>query len=289
MKKQQFNQNKCQAEEQIRQEEFTKQQTETTSQQLSALNPLDYLRLLWWILVMPQQLIDYREKFGEKDDRRVGKWLISTLIWLPLLMASLALGLEWLPHSDYAWLPETYLWISVGLVGCWLLVGRFGPSNEGIMIMIPLVVFIVFGVAISTANVLVIFVVLFVANIMTDIVDEFMMEGRDDSIASNMVSFIIMVSVAIIVAFVVGSMKGIAIGFLSFLLLVVMKFFFLILVVENIVKKSVETNIPFWLARISLERNISFWLLIRLVFLLLTAAHLFLIVYCFLGGWRLFV
>ena len=53
-------------------------------------------------------MIDYRKKFGEENEKRVSKWLASTLIFFPLLIPSLALGLEWL--------PETYLWISAGLI-----------------------------------------------------------------------------------------------------------------------------------------------------------------------------
>jgi len=38
---------------------------------LSPLNPLDYLRLIWWLLVMPQYLKAYRETFG--DEKRLAK------------------------------------------------------------------------------------------------------------------------------------------------------------------------------------------------------------------------
>ncbi len=48
--------------------------------QLSALNPLDYLSLLWWILVMPQQLIAYRKKFGRDEYWVLGKLLVNRLV-----------------------------------------------------------------------------------------------------------------------------------------------------------------------------------------------------------------
>jgi hypothetical protein len=49
------------------------------SRRLNPRNPLDHLRLLWWVLVTPQQLVIHREIYGEGDERNVGKWLSSTL------------------------------------------------------------------------------------------------------------------------------------------------------------------------------------------------------------------
>ena len=95
------------------------QAIEQKDRQISAWNPLDWLRLLWWGLVMPHKLKAYREEFGEKDVKRVGGYLISTLLWLPLFMPSLALGLELLPVHNKS--PVDYLWISLFLVGAWLL------------------------------------------------------------------------------------------------------------------------------------------------------------------------
>ncbi len=98
---------------------------------LSSFNPLDYLRLLWWILVMPQQLKIHREYCGEEEQKRVGKWLVSTLIWLPLLIPLLGLGLELLPHSSKAWSADTYLILSAVVFVCWLLTGLLGDvENE---------------------------------------------------------------------------------------------------------------------------------------------------------------
>ncbi|KHD09621.1 hypothetical protein PN36_33700 [Candidatus Thiomargarita nelsonii] len=96
---------------------------------------------------------------------------------------TLALGLEFLPYSAKVPLPETYLLISAGLVGCWLLTGWLGDKDED---------------------------------------------------------------------WVVGVAGGGAI----------------------VVKNSLKTGTPSLLA--------------RLAFLLLLAAHLFLIWFSFLGGWRLF-
>jgi serine/threonine protein kinase len=241
---------------------------------LSALNPLDYLRLLWWILVMPQQLVDHRKRFGNTDDRRVGKWLVSTLTWLPLLMPSLALGLEWLPHSNNAWSPETYWWTSVELVGCWLLVGWLGDLDEDFAIFVAIVVAFVVafvvaievtsdmenGVAIVVAIVVAIIVASVVKISVYDIVS-----GVASSVASG---------VAAVMAFGVASDMAIVVAIIIAVLVVVA-----VASVIGFIETNLTTDTPSWLAR---------WLA-RFFFLLLITAHIFLIYYCFLGGWRLFV
>ena len=82
----------------------------TSQRRLSPWNPLDHLRLLWWVLVTPQRLKAYREAFGEKDDGRVGKWLASTLTWLPLFILTLALGVGTLPSTEDAPSSTACLW-----------------------------------------------------------------------------------------------------------------------------------------------------------------------------------
>jgi len=106
-------------------------QQATPPKPLSAWNPIDYMRLLWWILVKPQQLQIYRQAFGEEDENRVGKWLVSSLIWGPLMMPILAsgLGLLWLVPED--WPSSVYLLFTILLIGCWLLTGWLGNVGEG--------------------------------------------------------------------------------------------------------------------------------------------------------------
>lgn len=100
--------------------------------QLSHLNPLDYCRLLWWGLVTPQQLQAYRKTFGQKNEKQIGNWLVSTLIWWPLLIPCLALGFKQLPDIAFekAWLPEIYLLLSVIIVGAWLLTGGLKINKD---------------------------------------------------------------------------------------------------------------------------------------------------------------
>jgi hypothetical protein len=97
---------------------------------LSPWNPVDYLRLLWWSIRTPQRLQDYRQCFGADSLNRVGKWLVSILVWFPLLIPTLALGLGIFAQSDDAWPPDTYLWLSAGLVLAGLFTGWLGDTDR---------------------------------------------------------------------------------------------------------------------------------------------------------------
>jgi len=261
---------------------------------ISIVNPLDHLRLLWWILVMPQQLKNYRAIYGEQDQKRVGKWLVSTLIWLPLLIPTLGLGLELLPSRALS--ADAYLLISVGLAVSWLLTGLlggidydvhyvtffvtllatfFGMFNvtRGMMIGVSsgMAIVVMIGVAIGVANSVAIGVANSVKNDVNDVKNE---------------KIEVMIQVAIGVMFGVGGFFVIAVVSVMMnnaarvavkiveivLVLVGLGMFFYM---ENLVKKSLKTSTPSWLARFA--------------FLLLVVAHIGLIWFCFLGGWRLFV
>jgi len=93
----------------------------TSPQQLSPWNPLDHLRLLWWVLVTPRWLKAYRETFGEKAERGVGKWLVSTLIWVPLSIPVLAMGLGILPNTEGDYSLSAYLLTIAVFVFGWVL------------------------------------------------------------------------------------------------------------------------------------------------------------------------
>ncbi len=101
------------------------QQERSKQKQLSPWNPLDWFRLLWWLLVTPVRFHEYKEQFGEKALHRPGAWLASTLVWLPLFWLSLGLGLERLPLRPEAPLTaQGYLSFAlIGLPLLWLLTG----------------------------------------------------------------------------------------------------------------------------------------------------------------------
>ena len=108
---------------------------------LSPWNPLDYLRLLWWVMVRPQDLVGYREVYGTEDEIRVREWLINTLAWLPLFLLTLALGLKTLPQErlEKPMLPSTYLWLSVGLALVWILTGWLAQKKNPLGTIVSLV------------------------------------------------------------------------------------------------------------------------------------------------------
>ncbi|HEC86063.1 MAG: hypothetical protein DRR08_21535 [Candidatus Parabeggiatoa sp. nov. 2] len=216
---------------------------------LSPLNPLDHLRLLWWVLVRPQRLQVYRQVFGDEDENRIGKWLVSTLTWWPLLMPTLASGMELLLPSPDNWPPNAYILFCVLLVGCWLLTGRVGNEGEGSVmgnVAFGVVFSVVFGVTYVVAIVTSFFVAIGVVTGVTFGVSTEVTLG---------VAFIVAYVVAFYVAYVVA--VGVAFG------------------MRDTITNSLRTGTPSSVA--------------RLAFLLLVAAYLFLIWFCFFGGEQLLV
>jgi len=112
------------------------------SGELSPLNSSDWIRLLGWIFWMPQYINVYINLYGEDSLKKTGAWLTSTLIWLPLFLATLALSMELLPLTEKAWQPQSYAIICAVLALGWLLTGIFGhiEVNDAILWLIFVVV-----------------------------------------------------------------------------------------------------------------------------------------------------
>lgn len=118
---------------------------------LSPFNPLNYFQLLWWVLVSPRQLQTYRTIFGQDDEKHLGNWLVSSLTWWPLLLPSLALGLEQWPHSAQ-WPANIYLLFSGLFLLAWLFTGGVRITKEvtitlGILMSICIGLSVAIGVA----------------------------------------------------------------------------------------------------------------------------------------------
>lgn len=240
-------------------------------------NPFDMLRLLWWVLVIPRQLLAYRHAFGEVDEKRIGKWLVSTLTWWPLLLPILALGLELMPHFTET-PPETYIKISIVLFGSWLLTGWLGNEDEENVTAVVVAV-----VATIIAAIVAIFVSVDVASFVSGGVVFALAIVVANSIAGMValgillaggiafvVAFGIMTYVFIMVDSVANVMVLAVIGFV-----VIYGVSVLARLVGNAISISLKTGIPSQKARFA--------------FLLLVVAHLFLIGFCFFDGWQLFV
>jgi hypothetical protein len=111
---------------------------------LSALNPIDYFRLLWWLLVTPWQLRNYRKSYGDKSDWGVGRGLVATLACLPLFILTQALAWGFLPGTVFRGLG---LFISCGQLVVWLvLVWISGLTDEEQFTKIPVAVWLIFAV-----------------------------------------------------------------------------------------------------------------------------------------------
>jgi len=260
---------------------------------LNPLNPLDYLRLLWWVLVMPQKLKMYKERFGTPSV--LGKWLTSTLTWLPLLMPTLALGLELIPHAING-ASEVYLSLTTILLIGWLLTGWLGDIDRDdavgvafdvagvvagyVALAVALAVaFDVTGVvALDVAGFVAIGVAVGVAGVVAGYVALAVTSGGVAVVVALAVAVGVAVGMAVVVALAVavGVIDDVAI---IIAVIVGAVIFFGILfgfvIIGTVIKKSIKNGTPSWIARFA--------------FFLLVTAHLFLIYYYFLGGWRWFV
>lgn len=145
---------------------------DTAPRRLNPWNPLDHLRLLWWVLVMPQRLMAYREAYGENAERSVDKWLASTLGWLPIFVPTLALGLETFFYRSTIFSNiYIYRWVAACLALAWFLTGLFGRRGVGagvgmsfVMAAEVLIAMIALAIGIDAVDVFVfpiLFVVLF--------------------------------------------------------------------------------------------------------------------------------
>ncbi len=68
---------------------------------LRPMNPFDWAKLLWWILLDPQKWVTYRQAQGKSnfavEDEPTGIWLANTLAWLPLFWLTLGVAMNNLP------------------------------------------------------------------------------------------------------------------------------------------------------------------------------------------------
>jgi len=123
---------------------------------LRSWNPLDHLRLLGWVFFAPHRLAAYRRAHGEHATKGIGTLLASILLWLPLAVPILALGIGALPGGG----KLVPVWIiAAGMLVGWALTNwlgtleypditgwreEFGPVFEGAFL-------IVFGLAFGVA------------------------------------------------------------------------------------------------------------------------------------------
>jgi len=237
---------------------------------LSPLNPIDHIRLLWWVLVTPQQLQAYRQVFSEADEKRVGQWLVSTLTWWPLLVPTLASGIRLSPYSANT-SPAVYLGLSALLLGCWLLTAALRineRANMAIGFALSVGFIVAVGIAFLIADVVgnvEVFVVVFAVTQMVALIVA-------DRVVGGVESGVVLVVMSGVVGGIAGGAAGGVAGLISGGEALVVA-----VIVLGIVGDAVEN---------SLDNGTTSWLA-RIAFLLLVAAHLFLMGLYFFNWFKL--
>jgi hypothetical protein len=239
------------------------------------------------VLVSPAGLKAYRRAFGEADERRVGRWTASTLIWLPLGIPTLALGLNVLPRGADAFPTGFYLGSLGGLVLAWGLTVWLGgidladaapgvaPAGRGRVAalggVLALVLTIAFGVSIGVADALAkhtefaLMASVCIAEGVAFVVADVVAKGTDRSILGGLGGF---------VALGVAGFMGISVtrGALDLVvnLVVVAMTVKIMLSAGEQAEESARTGHPFWTGRV--------------IFGALVLVLAFLVWFSFLGG-----
>jgi serine/threonine protein kinase len=253
--------------------------------ELSPKNPLDWSRLLVWILWSPDKLKRYREVFDQESEKYVGSWLASSLILLPLFLTVFALALALVPLSPKAWTTQSYF-IASGIVAiAWFLMGIFEHINDenafgvagvvsvavafGVAGVVSVAVAfgvagggVAFGVAFGVAGVVVFGVAGGVASVVASVVASW--------VAFGVVAVVAFGVVLIVASVVVGG--GVAGGVVLIVASVVVAI--VASSIEENFKKSFETGKPSYFNRV--------------ILILLIASYAFLIWFFYLKGWQYF-
>jgi tetratricopeptide (TPR) repeat protein len=241
---------------------------------LSLRNPLDHMRLLWWVLAAPRKLNAHREVLGKGHERTVGEWLVSTLIWLPLFIPALALGLGRLPRVEMTHLPAVHLWLPAAVVLVWSLTGWLCRLNSGDVVAMAVAaafvvtVFVVSSVAGDAVLFIMILVTVWVAGALAVDIGGRVTFGAVGGVASGVAARIAGDAVSAIVGRVTGAVAG-AVMALALVASVVV----LAVGLARHVEKSLEAVRPSWLGRGALG--------------VLVLAYGFLIWFSFLDGWQM--
>jgi hypothetical protein len=124
--------------------------TRTTSQpEITAFtrrapwNPIAQGQLLWWLFTAPERMAHYRASVNTEAIKRTTGWLVSTVTWLPVVIALLGMSFTGAPGRAPFGLPSV-VWL-IAAVGGWIAIGWWGTQQADL----PLVT--VVGVGAATA------------------------------------------------------------------------------------------------------------------------------------------
>lgn len=93
---------------------------------LSARNPLDQLRVLWWFFIQPYKVRGYISVGFAREIEPVLGWLASGLLWLPLAIPSLGVALGTMPSDGLV-----SVWMIALIIPMWLLCGWMMSNHAG--------------------------------------------------------------------------------------------------------------------------------------------------------------
>lgn len=86
---------------------------------------------VWWLIAWPDRFNAHREAVGTDGERRLGAWLTSTLIWLPLLLLFAILGIQAQAHIPPKYYSSTVPVVGTGLcVLAWIVVAVLGSLRR---------------------------------------------------------------------------------------------------------------------------------------------------------------
>jgi hypothetical protein len=88
---------------------------------LRAINPADWIRLLWWGLVTPETLKLHQKQHGKDAHKPIAGFIMSTLLWLPMfiVMSATAIKPKLITASNI--LPTAPIILTGGIVVMWLI------------------------------------------------------------------------------------------------------------------------------------------------------------------------
>ncbi len=125
-------------------------QTLPDSPPLQAGNPLDQLRLLWWLFVEPNQAFIFKHKAALKDRWKIGGWLVATLTYLMMLIFSGQALLNQLPLQDVIGIPPFVILLT--LTAFWFITPLWLIEDHdmdrvvyGLLVMITAVLLLLVG------------------------------------------------------------------------------------------------------------------------------------------------
>jgi hypothetical protein len=105
----------------------------------------------WWAALLQALGVGLKAFHGAVERRRT-EWLVSTLIWLPLFIPTLAMRMGTLSGAENVSSTAVYSWLIVGLMLAWILTGCLGKRDRDNKTVVSLVTVVSWGLALVAAG-----------------------------------------------------------------------------------------------------------------------------------------